>query len=77
MLISKIVNDYLYFIFSCFSQKLRLINRNTGELLTLQDTLEYLLADDDEPLLNGSTVIMEYVDKNLSSVLPDLDKYPR
>ncbi|XP_073233795.1 AN1-type zinc finger protein 1-like isoform X2 [Porites lutea] len=58
-------------------KKLRLINRNTGELLTLQDTLEYLLAHDDEPLLNGSTVIMEYVDKNLSSVLPDLDKYPR
>ncbi|CAH3139182.1 unnamed protein product, partial [Porites lobata] len=58
-------------------KKLRLINRNTGELLTLQDTLEYLLTHDNEPLLNGSTVIMEYVDKNLSSVLPDLDKYPR
>ena len=56
---------------------MRLINRNTGELLTLQDTLEYLLTHDNEPLLNGSTVIMEYVDKNLSSVLPDLDKYPR
>ena len=71
------MTNFILFFLVIFFQKLRLINRNTGELLTLQDTLEYLLTHDNEPLLNGSTVIMEYVDKNLSSVLPDLDKYPR
>lgn len=57
-------------------KKLRLIHRRTGEVLGLHVQFEHYQKESDCPLLNGSAVIIEYVDMDCTSLLPHLDKYP-
>ncbi|XP_068725613.1 AN1-type zinc finger protein 1-like isoform X1 [Montipora capricornis] len=56
-------------------KKLRLIHRRTGEVLGLHVQFEHYQKENDCPLLNGSAVIIEYVDMDCTSLLPHLDKY--
>jgi len=55
--------------------KLRLFHGNTGEILNLQDSLEHFETREECLVLSGSTVVIEHVDKECTSLLSNLHKY--
>ncbi|XP_029209798.1 AN1-type zinc finger protein 1-like isoform X2 [Acropora millepora] len=60
-----------------FSKKLRLIHRNTGEVLGQELQVVDFQKRDNFQLFSGSAVVIEYVDKDCTSMqLMHLDKYP-
>lgn len=58
-------------------KKLRLIHRNTGEELGQELQFVDFQKRDNFQLFSGSAVVIEYVDKDCTSMqLTHLDKYP-
>ena len=55
-------------------QKLKLFNSDSGSSYLPEDTLELLVGQGEQMLFNGSTLIMEYVNSDVT-VLDSVDVY--